>query len=481
MLSGFLKKRQHPVKILGYTTRTFWLLFIPLARSLVAVKFDIATWLEGWWLDMIVIGIMFLYAFLRWFFVTFEIKNEEICAKTGLFGIKNVSIPYVKVCTVCCSQNFFYKLINAYNVYIDTNSGSLRKSDLTLLVKKEDIEKLKEFSKEQPSQKPVFSYCPRKRNLLVFSLLFSSTLSGVILFATLIIQSSRIVGREIEQRFFKTLSDYAKQFTVNLPAYVVTIALVVVLGWLYSFVVNIVRHWNFNVTRTSGKLLITSGVFARRFHMISVDKINYIDLRQSLLMKIFKICSVHIHCTGYGKSKREIAVLIPVTTLAVVEKTVGLLLGEFVPAKITLKPRVKNIMRFLWPPLLLCATIPLTAGVVSYFVNGWSEIIRFVSIMLEIPSMWLVAVKAASIFTTGIGYENGLLNLSYCKLYKFHTIIVNKNKVSKISLYQNPAQYLFKNCSFKINTHGESNTSHKIKNFPLTKAQRFFCKTFNIK
>lgn len=440
----------------------------------MAVKFDIATWPEGWWLDMIVIGVMFAYAIFRWVFVTFEIGDTEISATMGLFGARKVSIPYSKVCTVCCSQGAFYRLFRAFTVYIDTNSGSELRSDLTLCVKNEHIEKLKSFSDEQTTQKPVFSYSPRKRNLLVFSLLFSSTLSGVILFATLIIQSSRIVGREIEERFFKTLSDYAKYFTVNLPNYVVTIALIVILGWLYSFVLNIVRHWNFTVTRNGGKLIITSGIITKRFHQISVDKINYIDLQQSLLMKIFKICSVHIHCSGYGKSRREIAVLIPVTTLSVVEKTVGLLLCEYVPSKITLKPRVKNIMRFLWPPLILCAAIPVVAVILAYFINGWSEIIRFVAIMVEIPSMWLLVVKASSIFTTGIGFEKGLLNLSYCRFYKFHRVIVNRKSVSKISIYQNPVQYLFRNCSFRFNTHGESNTSHKVKNFPLTKAQRFF-------
>ncbi|MBQ7755735.1 MAG: hypothetical protein IJ401_00305, partial [Oscillospiraceae bacterium] len=76
-MNDFFKKRQHPIKILGYTTRTFWLLLIPLARSLVAVKFDVATWLEGWWLDMIVLAFMFLYALFRWFFVTFEIHHTE--------------------------------------------------------------------------------------------------------------------------------------------------------------------------------------------------------------------------------------------------------------------------------------------------------------------------------------------------------------------------------------------------------------------
>ena len=475
-MNDFFKKRQHPIKILGYTTRTFWLLLIPLARSLVAVKFDVATWLEGRWLDMIVLAFMFLYALFRWIFVTFEIHHTEIVANTGIFGLFKVKIPYDKVCTVSLSQGAFYRAVGAYNVYFDTNSGTQLRSDLTLTMNGFHIVKLKKYSKTDGLQKNNFSYSPRKRNLLVFSLLFSSTLSGVILFLTLIIQSSRIVGRELETRFFDTLNSYAKAFAINLPYYVVIMAMIIALGWLYSFTVNLFRHFNFKVARTDDKLIITSGAVTKRFHMLSLDRINFIDIQQSLLMKIFKICSVHIHCTGYGKSRREIAVLIPVTTLSVVEKTMGLLLPEIKSTDISLKPRVKNIMRYLWPPIWLCVGIPIVAFVVAYFVEGWSDIIRFVALMLEIPSVWLLIVKASSVFTTGMGLNEKYATFCYCRFYKFHKVIVNTKNISKITLYQTPMQYLARNASFIVNTHGESETHHIIKNFPLTKAQRFYLK-----
>lgn len=475
-MKEFFKKRQHPVKILGYTTKTFWLLLIPLARSLVAVKFDVATWLAGWWLDMIVLGIMFLYAFLRWIFVTFEIHHNEICANTGLFGFFKVKIPYDKVCTVSLSQGAFYRAMGAYNVYIDTNSGTQFKSDLNLAMNGYHIVKIKKYSKSDVNLKTSFSYSPRKRNLLAFSLLFSSTLSGLILFSTLIIQSSRIVGRELEERFFNTVNSYARTFAIRLPYYVVIFAMIIFGAWLYSFCLNLFRHLNFKVTRTDDKLIITSGFITKRFHMLSLDRINFIDIQQSLLMKLFKICSVHIHCTGYGKSRREIAVLIPVTTLSVVEKTMGLLLPEIKNTKITLKPRLKNIMRYLWPPIWLCCGIPLVAVILGHFINGWSDIIRFVAIMLEIPSVWLLLVKAYSIFTTGVGLNKNYANFCYCRFYKFHNVIVSTRNISKITLYQTPVQYLAKNASFMINTYGETETHHIIKNFPLVKAQRFYLK-----
>lgn len=476
-MKKFFRLRQHPIKILGYTTKSFWLLIIPLARSLVAVKFDIATWLRGWWLDILVIVAIFIFAFLRWAFVTYEIKDDEIVANTGFFGMFRVYVPYNKICCVSITQGALYRPFKAYKVYIDTNSGSDKATDLVLSMKPADLEALKSFS-ASPHANVKFVYTPRKRNLLIFSLLFSSTLSGVIIFTTFLVQASRIVGREIEQRFFYKLSSYAKYFTLKLPKYVVALAGVIIAGWLFSFCVNIVRHWSFTVKRDDNNIVITSGFVTKRFHQIPVDKINYIDIQQSLLMKIFKICSVQIHASGYGKGSREIAVLIPVTTLSVVKRTMSLLTPEFKSVPVQIKPLKRNIMRYIMPPLVLCLSIPVVCVLGSYFLPNWTEIFRFAGIIFEVPALWLLIVKASSILTTGIGISNSYANLSYCSLYKFHTVLVRTDKISKVSVYQTPFQYMANNISFKFNVHGESKLSHKIKNFPQKIGEDFLRENF---
>lgn len=452
-------------------------MLIPLGRSLVALRFDIATWLKGMWLDILVIIAIFLFAFMRWAFVTYEIKDKEIVANTGFFGIFKISIPYSNVCCVSVTQGAFYRPFKAYKVYIDTNAGTDKATDLTLAMKFSDIQKLKNFS-ANGEQKAKFVYTPRKRNLLIFSLLFSSTLSGVLIFTTFLVQATRIVGREIERRFFHTLNKYAKYITIRLPKYVVILALVIICGWLFSFCVNIIRHWKFTVTRTEDKIIINSGIITKRYHQIAVDKINYVDIQQSLLMKVFKICSVQIHASGYGKGSREIAVLIPITTLSVVKNTLSLLTPEIHAVTATVKPLKRNVMRFAFPPLWLSLGIPAVALVGAYFLPTWSEVFRFGAIIFELPAMWLLVVKISSIFTTGVGAGNDYACFSYCTLYKFHTVLAKKSSISMCGLYQTPFQKMRKNVSFRFNIHGESKLSHKIKNFPLDVATKFLSDNF---
>lgn len=442
------------------------------------MRFDISSWLKGWWIDILVIIAIFFFAFLRWVFVTFEIRENEIVASTSYFGILKVSIPFKNLSCVSVAQGGLYRLFKAYKVYFDTNSGNDVTTDLVLTMSASDVSKLQKLSKTVAVNKPKFIYTPRKASLVIFSLLFSSTLSGVLIFSTFLIQSTKIVGKEIEQRFFTTINTYADFFTTRLPRYVVIVAIVIVSGWLFSFCVNIVRHWKFTVTRQGDNLFIKSGFVTRRYHLIPVDKINYIDIQQSLLMKIFNICSVHIHASGYGKDHREIAVLIPITTLSVVKRTISMLVPEARHAKITLRPRLKNIMRYILPPIVMCTAIPVAGFVGCWFLSGWREIFRFTAIVFELPAMWLLVVKTASIFTTGVGAEKGFCTLSYCKWYKFHTVIVKQSGVSRYGIYQTPFQHRKKNVSFFFNIHGESKRPHRVKNFPLDKGQAFIRDNF---
>lgn len=473
----FFACRQHPIRILGYTTKSFWLLLIPLTRSLVAMRFDIAQWLKGWWLDILVITVIFAYAFFRWFFITFRIHSDHITARTGYFGLCRTKIYYSTACSVSFSQGAFYRMFRAYKLFIDTNSGNSSSSDLTLTFKKSDFEKLLASAKNSDPSGRKFSYTPKRFSVFIFSLVFSSTLSGVILFATLIIQASRIIGRELEERFLHTVNEYAQKLAIRLPRYVVMIALIVILGWLYSFLVNLFRHWSFALSRRGDRIIIQSGIVTKRTHVISADKINYFDIQQSFLMKMFSICSVHIQCAGYGKGRREIAALIPISTFSEVESTLKLIAPEVPLPEMTLHSRPRNIMRFLWPPIWMAMLLPIADYVLISLFPGWREVIRFVAVIGEIPCVWLLAVKFSAAFLTGAGDSDGHLSLSFCKYYGFHRIIVDKSKISKVTVFQSPTQYLFKNCTLVFYTFGESISSHKVKNLPLSEAMDFLAQS----
>lgn len=464
-------KRQHPVKILSYTTRNFWLLLIPLTRSLVALRFDIAAWLHGAWLDILILSLIFAFAFFRWFFTSFEIREDEILRRSGIFVTVTDRVFFSQTATVSISQSIFNRLCHSYQVYIDTNSGTAANADIRLLLRKKYAQRLMEMQNKSSKSNVRYTFSPRKLHLVLFSLIFSSTLTGVVLFATVTYQASRIIGREFERRLLYGFNELTRILAYGVPPVMVGIIFVIIGGWLVSFIANLTRHWSLAVTRRGDKMIIRSGLATKRSHIISSDKINYTDIRQNLLMKIFRVSSVHIHCAGYGKGRREIAVLLPITTRHEVFDSLHMLMPKLPSVNIRVKPRLKNIMRFLWIPLIATAALPVAIYVLTRLLPNWSAMIVNVGILFFAPCVWLLIVKVFAFFSTGIGENNGYMTFKYCRFYQFHSIIVPKEKICKIRVYQTVFQRFGTSCNIELYTHSESRKSHKIKNIPKEKAE----------
>ena len=53
-----------------------WLLAIPLAKYLIAAKFNFQSWFQAHWVDILTITFIFGYAFLRWIFVYYELEED---------------------------------------------------------------------------------------------------------------------------------------------------------------------------------------------------------------------------------------------------------------------------------------------------------------------------------------------------------------------------------------------------------------------
>lgn len=472
-------KRQHKIAILKYTTKNFWLLLIPLVRGLIAVGFDFYNWFQGAYLDIIVILLIIGLAVLRWRFMQFQILEDGIALKSGVIMRSEFTVPYRAVSCVSSKKAMWLRPIKAVTVSLDSDSQSvsnkLKKADVEIVMKASDYDELyKKVPDEQTAAR--ISYYASKYNLIFFSLVFSSTLSGVIFLGTLFIQGGKIVGGELERLFINAVSDVTSrvQTIINgVTPFSVGLTLVIALGWGFSFVSNLLRHINFKAQRFGGNIFVENGFFSLWRYYVNSSRINYADLRQNLLMKICRVMSVHVSCTGYGKSKNEIPVFVPITTRDRVIGSMRLLLPNFTVSDITLKTKGSYIMPFIWAPLLLTAALPAGAVFAVRLFPNWGSVIRFLLIMGEIPSLYLLVVGFAAKFSTGIGMGEGTITLKYCRTAKFHTVIVPKNKIVYVRLSRTIFQLLGGTADVWVYTRGERAAKHRIRGIPAAAAEKF--------
>lgn len=470
--------RQHKIAILKYTTKNFWMLLIPLARGLIAVGFDLYNWVQGAYWDILVILLMFGFALIRWNYVKFDIREKEIFVAQGVIFKNEFSIPYSAVACASAKRSMWLRPIRAVTVALDSDShanlGKRGKADLELIVKLTDYTKIYNNIPRKSTRAKIV-YKASKSNLIFFSLVFSSALSGVIFIGTLFIQGSKIVGDRLEEQFMTAVSDVTNlmsRIIMGVTPAAVALTLIIALGWGTSFVSNLLRHINFRIQRRENDITVRNGFFSKWKYYVNISKVNCADLRQNLLMKICRVMSVHVSCTGYGKGKNEIPVFVPVTTEKRVMSTMRMMLPSFTLSNISLRPKRYYILPYIWAPLLSAVLFPIAAALAWRFFPGWRGIIKFLLIMGEIPSVYLVIVKLAAKFTAGIGVGEDTVTLKYCTFSRFHTVIVPKSRIAYVKLTRTVFQRVNGTCDVWVYSRGERASRHRIRGIDAGEAEK---------
>lgn len=471
-LYNFFAHRQHPIKILTYTTKYLWLLLIPLGKYLIAMKFDFQSWIRANWVDILTISVIIGYAFLRWIFVFYEVEEDCIIAHTGYFGISKTRVYFSEMSSMSLCQGYIYRAIHACTLYIDTDAKSLQEADIKLDLSTKRAMEIYGLATKKCRGKPRYVFNSSKLNLVIFSLLFSSTLSGVILVLSVIYEAYRIVGREAEELFLEKVSTEIEKLAVYIPKYFLVSGIVIAGGWLVSFISNLMRHWNFSCTRCADMFLIESGKGTKRRHVLMRDRINSVDYQQSMLMKFFKICSVAVQCTGYGKRRLEISALIPITTNDDVDHSMKALMPGIPPVRSQVRTGRNDLQRFITLPIVYCLIPPCGAAVLKYFFPLWTKEIRIFLVIIMIPLIWFVAVRFVAAFTTSIGFTQEHCTISYCKLYGFHKTVIRNDKICKVTVSQNPFQKISRTCNVRIYSNSESLDKHVIRGLNYRKVKR---------
>ena len=128
-------------------------------------------------------------------------------------------------------------------------------------------------------------------------------------------------------------------------------------------------------------LFISGGLFSKQKHLVSIPKINYLDIRQSLFTKIFSIYMIFVDCTGYGKLDNLSPALVPASTKNDLKMRVKSLLPEYKLNPRKIKPIMMSSVRYLWQPFLLCAILLYLGLVVSALIPSWSDVIISVTVI----------------------------------------------------------------------------------------------------
>lgn len=459
----FLAFRQHPVKIIKYTAKYMWLLLIPLAKKLIATHFDITSWIEANWFDLMILSAIVVFAFVRWITVYFELGEDRIIAHTGFLGMTRTVVYFEDIASLSLCQGPVSFWLHSCTVYIDTDAKCVQSTDIRIDLTKSKAMEIYHIVSHKATAQPGFVYKAHKKQLLIFSLLFSSAISGAVVLLTVLYQAYRITDDEFNKRLLDEVNNQM-QLIENSGIWIYFLAggCAIAMIFVVSFVSNLLRHWDFTCKRGKDHLRIRSGKGARRHHLLRRRFINYLDFTQSFLMRMFNICSVEVSCTGYGKRYKEISALIPITTSKDAVMSARLIAPEFTLCKPQVRTGKACIPGFVILPAL-SVLIPVAVGtLMQELFPARSTQILFIEIMAALPLVWMTIVKVEAAVSTSLGFSGNNVTLSYCRWYTFHKISLKKDRITKVTIRRNPFARLFGTCTVVFYTTGEASRRHLV-------------------
>lgn len=469
----------HPINILEQTSRFLALLLFPLLRALLAIFLsggDLYRWLQGAWFDICIVLLILGMGFVGWFRCVYRVEAGGIRVRKGLLVVRYRYLPYRKLSVLSVERPWYLLPVRAVRVRADTDGGTPTLADFDMTIWAKELEPLIRAAnapfRNDSEIKRV--YLPKNFYIAVLSFVASNSLTGVLFISTFISGAGKVLGDQVEKLMMQQLTELSRLLAFGIPPAAAALAFVILGGWLVSFLLNLVRHLLFSVTRQGGSLHIRSGLVTRREYWLSARRINLIELQQTLMTKLFGLYAAFIHCNGYGKGKDELSVLMPAVAEEELGRNLELLFPETPLCKPEIHPRMKFITRFLIPPLGWILAVTLLWLAAFRLFRPIEEIILYVGLMAELPCIWYLLVKIVSFFHTGIGVRDEVYTLCYTYAYRIKTVAVPKRRIVKVTVSQSLFQVMSGCCNVVIHTVSEGRKRHVIPNLDFTEARALF-------
>ena len=461
----------HPLQIFPFIGKYLFLLLLPLVRGLLAARSPAAfsAWLRGAWLDLLVIAAIVLFAYLSWRCSTFCYTATHLTLRRGLFFRQETVLPLRNVTTLSVESPWYLMPVHARRVFLDTPGRKRRTADFELLLHSRDADELLSFARPRGGDDAPIVYRARRWDLLFLSELVTSTPTAVLFLATVFQQSGRILGEEFQALVLAELQNIAALATF-IPRTTALAALLLLIAWGIGFVRNLLHHSGFTVTRHRAALHMHTGLFTKRDHVCALADINFLDCRQSVFGRFFRLQCAFIHCVGYGKRKNDASVLFPALTRQN-SGELSRLLPEFLPTPATLRPSRSALFRYTRLPLLACMLPTPTVILLTHRLPFWTELIHFGGLMAFLPAAWWLLLSIFDCFSAGIGVSDTTYTLRYARGFCLHTVILPREKVSQICLRQSVFQKRRGCCDVLFYSHHERRAVHRVRHLPLSQVQ----------
>lgn len=464
---------EHPLRIMRYSLKNLWLLIFPLLRGVSVLKFDterLYTWIQGAWMDIAVLGVILIYGLIRWFCSWITLTDDALIHSEGFIVKIRRTIPYSSISSASTENPFYLVPIRAVYVRCDTRAGIFKSADLKIMVTQKAGD---DIMSHIPDVKKENSYQgiprPSVTSVMLFSVFFSSGFSGALYIAMFFFKGGDI-AHDLMNIALDRITQQAEHIYMRLmsgiPKALAMTGMLFIGAWILSFIMNLLRYSRFRIDADDNTIKVAFGLIKRRRHRIRSDHINYIDLRQNLIMKLCSAVTVNISCPGYGYDS-HLPVLMPISREKNLDKNMWIDIGIPTYRQLKYRPKLTSFFSYTGYPIFGIALVTLFYNYSDIFPVQLNDLTRFIVIMAYIPLAWLTMVKTVALRTSGLSIIDDEVIIRCSKWTSFHTVIVRRNNVVMAQIKQNIFQKLFGKCHLILWLSGESVSGYTVHSLPI--------------
>ena len=428
------------------------LLVLPLIRMALALLHGVTPEIYRY---EIAIGTAFVtYAVMKWygcrycFSTTANGRFHTVGVRQGVIVKRMLYIAAEDAASVEVECTPLLWLLGGRRVSLST-AGLRRRADARLYLSARKTKRLFRLKYHQ------YDYRAPRWPIIILSLTGSNAAAGLLTVAPVLRQSGRVLGGEPAQDMVGLLG---RLIDLGLPSALRTAGNVFLIGWGVSVIRNFLRYTGFCAHRDERYLRLSSGAFTHREVMIDRYKIVALELRQTLMMRLFSLYTAIVTAAGYGRDIGTRPVLIPAARPRDLGTCLDRLLPQFPIHNCRLTPCGRSRWRYITTPLLL-----LAAGVVIGFLGPWW---RGVSLLWSIFSGWWLAVRWLGFANAGFGCGETSVSLCYPCGLALHRVYLPRQVIDCVTITRSCGQRRRGTCSVRVRCFGEKRRTHRVWGLP---------------
>lgn len=467
----------HPIMILRVIKPYLFVLVLPLIRALVQylATGDVNGLLT---LEMVAVAFILTAAILGWRSIRITVQDRFIIVEKGFFIKSRAKIEISRLSSISLKQNIFDFLFGSVSCSINTEAGRPKKSDFDIKMRITDANRFYNLV-----------YCTKNMQTIKFSAYriallsaaTSSAVSGIIAVVPILNEVSRLIGVAVSDILLNEINVVSSKFNNIFPPIVNTVTIIIFASYGASFIISFLKNINFKLRSDKENIEIQSGSIVRKRITFKKSMVNDVCFEQTILMRLLKKYSMRVSIGGYGDSKGEKAVIVPIAKHGELEKYMKKHFPTLSNTGVAISPNksILNLNRFLFLPALLMLIIIGFGATLTIIFPYFDRVVMLLTAVAMCVDLYYASVCYHD-------YKYGQLCLGRCifasgsQKFTVREMNCDTNKVGVIKIQQTPADRQFKTCKVKIVVRSENSDSVRVKNLMAKKVSHHINQTFNL-